>query len=93
MAIVLELDYWMPRIQAEESLLAVKRAWIGGGLLEKDEADKTLTRWSRAAGLTKKAARKATAAGLQSIGIGHRRVKVGVPKSLSPVPDTTESKG
>jgi hypothetical protein len=66
----------MPRMQAEESMLAATRVALGGGSLKKDDAARLRRAWEQAAsGGRAPRAIKASLADLQALGIVVRKVK------------------
>lgn len=69
----------LPRLEAEESLLAADRVAMGTGSMKKESADATWKRWATATGHGADAAKPRPTA-LAAHGIPVRRVKTGRKK-------------
>jgi hypothetical protein len=66
----------IPRITAEESLLAVQQAQVGGGNLKKEDATKVIRRWEQTAAMKPASRRKASAQEIRSLFSGLPGVEV-----------------
>jgi hypothetical protein len=70
----------LPRLQAEESLLASTRASVGSGFMASDDARRIMSTWERTANPERPRAQKATPEDMARMGIQ----VVHVPPSATP---------
>lgn len=61
---------WLPRLAAEESLVAVTQVATASGTLEADVSKRVVRGWQQEAGQEPPRPPRATPEGLQAIGIG-----------------------
>lgn len=65
----------LPRLMAEESMLASTRVAIGSGTADKDESNKVRRIWAEVAQVAKPKALKASVEDVRAMGIAVRKVK------------------